>query len=92
MPRLIKLIDIVRFNKLLKSFETKNSNDQTILNQYFILYMYNIFRLIVLAIMITYFIACFGFYISNELNSIEDIEAGATLVLHFGIVAKDGDP
>lgn len=30
LPRLVKLLDISRFNKLLKSFQNKNSDDQTI--------------------------------------------------------------
>ena len=31
MPRLIKLIDISRFSKLLKQFQTDQSNDKTIM-------------------------------------------------------------
>ena len=68
MPRLIKLIDVNRFKGMIKSFQTKNSNDQTILKQYLILYMYNIFRLIIIALMITYFIGCIFYFISDTIN------------------------
>ena len=74
LPRLIKLLDISRFSKLLKSFQNKNSDDQTIVQQYFILYVYNIVRLIIIAIMITYFIGCFLYFMSNELNPQIDLE------------------
>ena len=66
MPRLIKLIDVNRFKKILKSFQPKQTNDETILKQYYILYMYSIFRLIVIALMITYFIGTMFLYVSNE--------------------------
>jgi len=68
LPRLIKLIDIQRFSKVLKSFQTKDSDAETIVKQYFILYMYNIFRLIVIALMITYFVGCILFFLSASQN------------------------
>ena len=68
LPRLIKLIDTSRFSKLLKSCQKKDSDDQTIVQQYFILYVYNIFRLVIIAVMITYFIGCIVYFISNEFN------------------------
>ena len=92
MPRLIKLIDITRFDKLLKSFQSDKSNDQTIQNRYFILKMYNIFRLVIIAIMITYFIGCIGFYISRELNQEVDILADNTLVRAFDIDINPASP
>jgi len=39
--------------------------------------------------MITYFIACFGFYVSNELNEQVDIDNDNTLVRYFGITNAD---
>ena len=72
MPRLIKLIDVNRFKNILKSFQSAKSNDQTILKQYNILYIYSIIRLIIIALMITYFIGCTFYYISNELANYDD--------------------
>ncbi len=60
LPRLIKLIDISRFNKLLKSFMSDNqAGDEKIETQYMLLYVYKILRLIIIAIIITYFVGCF---------------------------------
>ena len=66
LPRLIKLIDITRFNKLLKSLMQNSSRDEKIVAQYMLLYIYKIFRLIVIAIIITYFIGCFWWYFCNS--------------------------
>lgn len=86
LPRLIKLIDISRFSKLLKSFESEGGGDvDWIVQQYFILYVYNICRLIIIAIMITYFIGCIIYFISSEANDIEDIDNGNTFILSFGL-------
>ena len=86
MPRLVKLIDISRFSKLLKSFEkAEGGDDQWIVQQYFILYVYNIVRLIIIALMITYFIGCIIYFISNELNHEEDYEEGKTFIKNFGL-------
>ena len=86
LPRLIKLIDISRFSKLLKSFESEGGGDvDWIVQQYFILYIYNICRLIIIAVMITYFIGCIIYFISNEANSLEDIENSNTFILSFAL-------
>ena len=86
LPRLIKLIDISRFSKILKSFEKEGGgDDQWIVQQYFILYVYNIMRLIIIAIMITYFIGCIVYFISNEFNLDEDVENNNTFITAFGL-------
>jgi hypothetical protein len=74
LPRLVKLIDISRFNQLLKSFFDNSSRDERIVAQYMLMYAYKIFRLIIIAIIVTYFVGCFWFLISNELNP-EDSES-----------------
>lgn len=56
LPRLIKLIDISRFNQLLRSFFESSSRDERIVAQYMLMYFYKIFRLIIIAIIITYFL------------------------------------
>lgn len=56
LPRLLKLIDISRFNQLLKSFFDSSSRDERIVAQYMLMYFYKIFRLIIIAIIITYFL------------------------------------
>jgi len=62
LPRLIKLIDISRFNKLLKSLATGEGQIQA---QFTMLYIYKMLRLVLIAMIITYFIGCFWFYSCN---------------------------
>lgn len=83
LPRLIRLIDISRFNRMLKSFFENSSRDERIVAQYMMMYAYRIFRLVIIAIIITYFIGCFWFMVSNDLNFNEDIARGNTFVLYF---------
>ena len=78
MPRIIKLIDVNRFRTLLKGFEGPESDDETIMQQYFVLYIYNVFRLIIIAIFITYIIGTLTLFMSNDLNSQKDIDDGFT--------------
>ena len=85
LPRLIRLIDISRFNRMLKSLLEKSSRDERIKAQYILMYSYRIFRLVIIAIIITYFIGCFWFLISNELNFSEDIDSKGTFVTYFGL-------
>ena len=47
--------------------------------------MYNIFRLIIIAIGITYFIACIFIFISKDMNPQEDVEIGNTFFQTFGL-------
>ena len=47
----------------------------------FIQYIYHIFRLILIALIITYFIGCIFFFISTHFNVNADFESGNTFVL-----------
>lgn len=68
LPRLIRLIDISRFNRMIKSFFENSSRDERIVAQYMMMYAYRIFRLVIIAIIITYFIGCFWYLISSDMN------------------------
>ncbi|CDW87085.1 cation channel family protein [Stylonychia lemnae] len=89
LPRLIRLIDISRFNQMLKSFFENSSRDERIVAQYMMMYAYKIFRLVIIAIIITYFIGCFWFLVSNDLNQDEDIQNGNTFVKYFELDQTD---
>lgn len=67
LPRLMKLIDINRFNQLLKSLFENNSQEERIMIQYTVMYGYKIFRLFIIAIIITYFSGCFWYMFSDQL-------------------------
>ena len=74
LPRLIKMIDISQFQKAIQTLTTNQSRDEQILAQYMILYVYKIFRLIIIAIIITYFIGCFWFlFCSIQFNNLKEI-------------------
>ena len=89
MPRLGKLIDIDRIKKLLKSFQGDNGDDKQIVKQYLYLYLYNMFRLVLIAVVLTYFIGCFWFWISlNQLDwfdNPEQAEINNTWYNEFGL-------
>ena len=55
------------------------------------MYIYNIFRLVIIAIMITYFIGCNVYFISNEFNSAEDIENLNTFITNFDLEYYDNN-
>ncbi len=63
LPRLVKLIDISRFNSLLKSLFENNSQEERIMMQYLLMYAYKIFRLFIIAFIITYFSGCVWYLI-----------------------------
>jgi hypothetical protein len=72
VPRLMKILDVERFNKVLKSFQNDQSNHITIMKHNKLLYMYHIFRLILIALIITYFMGCIFFFVSDNFNSQAD--------------------
>jgi len=88
LPRLIKLIDISRFNRMLKSLFENSSRDERILAQYMLMYAYRIFRLVIIAVIITYFIGCFWWLISNNLNYSQDVASNNTFVTYFNLENK----
>ena len=50
------------------------SRDEKIVAQYTLMYVYKIIRLIIIAVIITYFIGCFWFYYCNiELDDTVDV-------------------
>lgn len=91
LPRLIKLIDPSRFQKILKATQKEDPDDNEIEREYFIMYIYNIFRLVIISLMITYFIGCNVYFVSNEFNSDADIENMKTFILNFGIDEYQSD-
>lgn len=64
LPRLFKLFSMQRFKKLMKSL-AKNSQEEKIQLMTQIEYTYKIFRLIIVAVTVTYFIGCFWYLISK---------------------------
>lgn len=82
----MKLIDPSRFKKILKNLGEEEADDQAIAHEYFVMYNYNIFRLVIIAIMITYFIGCMVYFVSNEFNNEDDILNENTFITSHSIV------
>ena len=89
MPRMGKLIDINRIKNVLKSLGGNNNNDEEIVKQYQILYLYKLIRMIIIAFIITYFLGCIWYFISENFNTEEDILNKHTWILKNGLHDKD---
>lgn len=88
MPRMGKLIDINRIKNVLKSLGGNNNNDEEIVKQYQILYLYKLIRMIIIAFIITYFLGCIWYFISENFNTAEDVAADHTWILANGLHTK----
>ena len=53
----------------MKQFLSNSSSDEKIVAQYMLLYFYKIFRLIIIAVIITYFIGCGWYLLSYQMTS-----------------------
>ena len=85
LPRLVKLFDISKFNRVVKALMSNSSRDERIVAQYMMLYIYKIVRLIIIAIIITYFIGCFWYmfcvlYTENQASEGDGTETTDTAV------------
>jgi hypothetical protein len=67
-PQLISLLDLKKLNKFLKSLFESQARKEKILIQYFLIYSYRVFRLILIAIIVTYFTGCCWYYFSINFN------------------------
>jgi predicted permease len=66
---------------------SNQSRDEKIVAKYMLLYFYKIFRLIIIAVIITYFIGCFWWLLSTSLNS--DDEDQTNFVKYFELTDKE---
>jgi len=85
LPRVMKLIDVSRFNKVIKSILDSLQREDRVAYQFVLLYAFRIFRLVIIAAFITYFIGCFWFLISDNLNRQSDVRDKLTFVTFFGL-------
>ena len=82
LPRLAKLINTSRVNQLMKSFLENSSRDERIVTQHIVMYCYKIMRLIIIAVIITYFIGWFWYFVSDTFNN---SNSSRTFVKVFGL-------
>ena len=91
MPRLLKLLDPERFTKVVKSFENDNSDINDVVARDGILFLYNMVRLCIIAILLTYGFGCMIYFYSSEFNTEQSVKDGETFVLANGLHAPRTD-
>ncbi len=72
LPKLIKILDLSRFNKLLRSLFENSTRQNRIVSQYILMYSYKIFRLVVMAVIIIYFVGCIWYLVSQMVNKTKE--------------------
>ncbi len=70
---------------MLKNFADNSAREDRIVVQYIFMYIYRAFRLVIIALLITYFLGCFWYLISSFLNLDEDVTNENTFVIYYGI-------
>lgn len=70
---------------MIKSILENLQREERIVAMFLFMYVYRIFRLLVIAFFITYFIGCFWYMISDNLNSDYDREHRMTFVTFFNL-------
>lgn len=90
LPRLAKLFDIQRFKKLVQSLMAGGgeSREENITMQYVMLYVFKIFRLIILAMIITYFIGCLWWYLCSL--KVGEAEGSNNFINYYGLGGENG--
>eukprot|EP01022_Parablepharisma_sp_SALTPOND_P018466 TRINITY_DN3017_c0_g1_i1.p3 TRINITY_DN3017_c0_g1~~TRINITY_DN3017_c0_g1_i1.p3 ORF type:complete len:507 (-),score=71.30 TRINITY_DN3017_c0_g1_i1:7765-9285(-) len=66
--KLISFIDSAHFNQILRGCFKGSTKDEQVESQYFILYVYKIFRLLLIDVIITYFLAILLYIVSDKFN------------------------
>ncbi len=74
LPKLIRMLDLGKFNKLLQRiFDSQDQKDRIFI-QYLLVYSYRIFRLIIIVIIITYFMGCLWFLLADKIGEVDHQE------------------
>jgi hypothetical protein len=71
MTRIQKMLDIARFNHLLKSLFENDSSQDKIMLQYVIMHAFKIIRLFLVAILCTFVCGCLWFLIVFQFKAAE---------------------
>jgi hypothetical protein len=79
IPRLAKLLDPIKFKRMLMSVDGPNPSIDHIIRRDYNLTMYNIFNLIVMMMFLIYGIGCLFYLMSNQLY-------GETFVEYYDLV------
>ena len=80
LSKLIAIFDISRFNRIIKSYYENSTRADRLQSQYAAMFVYRIFRLIIIAFMITYFVGCCWWFLVRNINSAEDWKNNNTFI------------
>ena len=69
MTKLIALLDVSRIKRMVKSYFENSTRSDRHQTQYMVMFIFRIFRLTLIAFMITYFIGCFWWMLVNSINT-----------------------
>ena len=84
LTKLVRLLDVNRVLRLVKAYYDKAGGEDRLQSQYSVMLFYKIFRLTLIAMMTTYFIGSFWYYLSDKINSVEDKMNENTFVFVWG--------
>jgi len=88
-PSLIAMLDLRKINQVLASLFEGQQRKEKIMIQYFLLYTYKVFRVIMIASIVTYFMGCIWYLFSNNANNTEDVIAdGGIFITANGLVER----
>lgn len=67
-PKLIELLDLKKMNDIISSLFEGQQRKEKIMIQHFLMYFYKVFKIIMIASIVTYFMGCIWFIFSDEAN------------------------
>ena len=74
LSKLMAILDTSRFKRVIKAYYENSTRADRFQSLYIAMYIYKIFRLIVIIFMITYFIGCFWWLLARYIITPEDLE------------------
>ena len=83
LTKLISLLDISRVKRLIKNYYENSQRADRMQAQYMVMFIYRIFRLIVIVFLFTYLIGSFWFIFVRFINTEQDIKDKKTFITYF---------
>ncbi len=85
LHRLLALLDLGKMNKILRLFFEGSKRRDKVMGQYLLIYLYKLFKLILQAILITYFAGCLWYLYVVNIATTEEWDNQVTFIHVFGI-------
>jgi len=85
LTKLAAILDVGRIKRLVKAYYEDSTRADRHQSQYMVMFIFKIFRLCIIAFMITYFIGCFWWMLVDYINTTVDKKKGDTFAYRFAI-------